>query len=155
MPGEADTTMSRFKFDGSRFEIKDQDDSEQTPDIYRGQQGIQPVIQPTELGETIKEINNDSEDATRMSQIDMKTRLTEVERNACMLIDWSVAAKRTPRSLLLLTRQMKRLNVSLSGKGRGEIVELVVGKREHDEKKGNMGIGDRIKSFMGIGGGKE
>lgn len=104
--------------------------------------------QPTELGDSLKELNNDSlQQDTQMSNIDMRTRLHWIEINSILALDTLVALKVLPLRLLNYTRQKKRLNVSQDGLGRKEIVEIVGGKREHDKQ---AGIGSRIGSFFGM-----
>jgi hypothetical protein len=46
-----------------------------------------------------------------------------------------------PRSQSVFSRIKKRLNVSHDGKGRDEMVQVVVGKREQDAKMSSFGGG--------------
>jgi len=114
-------------------------------------QGITPVSNPTELGESLRESFEDHIDpVTKMSSIDMKTRIYNVfERNAMMAIDSSVSLGMLPVRCLVITRQAKRLNVSMKGEGRKEIVDLVAGKREHDKQVASGGLFGGIKNMMG------
>lgn len=113
--------------------------------------GIQPVVQPTELGETLKELNLDNLDPTiRMSGIDMRARLHHSEVTSILALDALVSLGVLPTKCLVFTRQKKRLSVSLEGKGREEIVNIVAGKRELEAKAGFSGFGDRVKNFMGM-----
>lgn len=108
------------------------------------------IKQPTELGDSLKELNNDQLQLdTNMSNIDMRTRLHFMEINSILALDTLVALKVLPLRLLNYTRQKKRLNVSQDGKGRSEIVEIVGGKREHDTKSG---FGSKLGGFFGFGG---
>lgn len=101
---------------------------------------IQPILQPTETAETIKALNNDDlEKGTRMSGIDLKSRLKEVEISAILAVDACVSLGFLPTKLLSLTRQKKRLSVSLDGKGRQEIVEISHGETAKRESKGFLG----------------
>jgi len=109
------------------------------------------VQHPSELSETLKQLNDDSLDPhTGMSAIDMKSRINLFERNGVVALDTLVALKVCPRSCLSFTRQIKRLNVSLGGKGRSEFVEVVGGQRKHEENKG--GFGEWLKGKMPGGG---
>ncbi len=110
------------------------------------------VTQPTELEGSLKELNADSiNENTRMSQIDMRTRLHPIEISAVLAIDSLVALGVLPQRCLPLSTQKKRLNVSEMGKGRQEMVELVAGKHERDIKMGAMGqMGQGIKGFFGM-----
>ena len=116
--------------------------------------GITNITQNTELEGSLKQLNDDNINAdTRMSAIDMRTRLHPLEVSAVLALDSLVALGVVPQKCLPLSTQKKRLNVSQDGKGRAEMVELVAGKREADIKAGTFGrIGDGIKSFFGMGG---
>ncbi len=118
-----------------------------------GEGSITNVTQPTELEGSLKELNADSiNEETRMSAIDMRTRLHPIEISAVLAIDSLVALGVLPQRCLPLSTQKKRLNVSESGKGRQEMVELVAGKHERDIKMGGMGkMGEGIKGFFGMG----
>ena len=101
--------------------------------------GVQNISHPSEVGEVIKELNTDKiEQDTNMSGIDMKARLHQIEIVNILALDALVQFKFCPPSALGFTRQKKRLSVSLDGKGREEIVHIVVGDREHQEGKGFM-----------------
>jgi len=98
---------------------------------------ITEVIEPTELGESLRELNNDSiQLETNMSAIDMRTRLSAFEIGSILALDTLVAMRILPISCLAFTRQKKRLNVSLKGEGRAEIVDIVSGKRINDTLRG-------------------
>lgn len=123
------------------------------PEIEREQQGIQPIIQPTEIGESLKELNKDElEPETRMSGIDLRARLHHIEANSVLAMDALVALRVLPTSCLAFTRQKKRLSVSITGQGREEIVRIVGGKKEDDIR---AGIGGKIENMTkGLIGGK-
>ncbi len=114
--------------------------------------GVTNINQNTELEGSLKELNADSIDPdTRMSQIDMRTRLHPVEISAVLAVDSLVALGVLPQKCLPLSTQKKRLNVSEMGKGRTEMVELVAGKREMDAKSGTFGkIGEGVRNFLGM-----
>ncbi len=115
--------------------------------------GLTNINQSTELGDTLKELNNDTiEDNanTRMSGIDMRARLHPMEISSILALDALVALKIMPVSCLAFSRQKKRLSVSLEGKGRDDIVNIVAGKRELDAKTGMGGMMDRAKGFFGM-----
>ena len=96
------------------------------------------ITQGTELEGSLKELNADAINAeTRMSQIDMRTRLASFEISAVLAVDSLVALGVLPQKCLPLSTQKKRLNVSEGGKGREEMVQLVAGKREQDAKMGS------------------
>ncbi len=104
---------------------------------------ITEVVEPTELGESLRELNNDSiQRETNMSAIDMRTRLSAFEIGSILALDTLVAMRILPVSCLAFTRQKKRLNVSLKGEGRTEIVDIVSGKRMNDTLRGGGGMFD-------------
>lgn len=116
--------------------------------------GIQPIKQNTELGDSLKELNKDElEKDTRMSGIDLRSRLHYVEIGYVLALDSLVALGVCPIKALSFTRQKKRLSVSLEGKGRDDIVNVVSGKREQDAKLSG-GFLDRAKGFIGMGKGE-
>jgi hypothetical protein len=104
---------------------------------YTGNPHERNIIQPTELGETLKELNKDElEFNTRMSGIDMRARLNSYEIMTVLALDALVGLGFLPTKCLAFTRQKKRLSVSLRGLGREDIVRIVSGKNETDAKKG-------------------
>lgn len=114
--------------------------------------GIQPILQPSELSESLKELNQDIIDyGSRQSGIDLRARLHPFEVQSVLALDALVALGILPTRTLAFSRQKKRLSVSIQGKGREEIVSLVAGKRELEAKTGIAGFGDRVKNFMGFG----
>lgn len=153
--------MSKFKLDGVVVSLVPPDldgdgvtggtELVQRPN-YASMMGVQQINQPAETREAMREMNSDIiEPDTRMSTIDMKTRLSPMEMTHVLAFDTLVALKVIPTKALMLTRQKKRLNVSLNGKGREEAVDIALGeKRSIDEKKG----GGWLKSFMGGGDSK-
>lgn len=116
-------------------------------------EGVTNITQSTELEGSLRELNADAiNNETRMSAIDMRTRLHSFEISAVLAVDSLVALGVLPQRCLPLSTQKKRLNVSEGGQGRKEMVELVAGKREQDVKMGAMSrMGDGVKSFFGMG----
>lgn len=106
--------------------------------------GIVGVTEGTELGETLKELNNDFRENSehKMSGIDLRSRLHPAEISGLLAIDTLVNFKFIPDRCLQFTRQKKRLAVSIQGKGRNEIVDIAAGKRENDARK--LSFGERI-----------
>ena len=107
------------------------------------------IITPTEISElqgSLQELNNDSvNDRTRTSGIDLRTRLYNSEIASITVLDTLVAFNFLPMSIVPFTLQKKRLAVSLKGKGRDEIVELVAGKRETDVQTKSSFFGNMFK----------
>ena len=118
-----------------------------------GDDGIQNITQNSELEGSLKELNADAiNPETRMSQIDMRSRLHPIEISSVLAIDALVGFGVLPQKCLILSTQKKRLNVSEEGKGRQEMVERVAGKTDRDIKMGTMGrMQEGFKNFFGMG----
>ncbi|MGM0495440.1 MAG: hypothetical protein ACQERX_02135 [Bacillota bacterium] len=130
----------KLKIDGKKFEFNDQEELLPEFDNFNNSME-QDIKEPTELGEVIRDLNNDTiERETKMSGIDMRSRLHEIEVSSILAVDTLVSFNFLPLSCLPFTRQKKRLAVSLDGKGRDDIVKIVSGKREMDEKMGGGSI---------------
>lgn len=109
--------------------------------------GQTDIIQPSDMGDAIREINKDDFDNdTRMSSIDMRTRLSSFGVTSVWAMDALVSMKCFPRSCLPVTRQFKRNMISMDGLGREDIVRMMVGNLEQKAKQGTMGFVDRVKN---------
>lgn len=123
-------------------------ENDQNSIVQRQDQGIINVAQTGDLEGSIKELNNlDSDPDTRMSNIDLRTRLGYAELSGILAFDTLVAFRIIPQRALVFTQQKKRLNVSIDGKGREEIVRLVVGHTDN-QKEMSGGFGNRLKTFF-------
>lgn len=99
------------------------------------------IVQPSDMGESLKYLNEDLLDRDDLtSGIDLRSNLSIFEIPAIFVIDSLVRMRFLPISFLSVTRQKKRLNVSVKGVGREQIVNIFRGDREHEEKKGAGGI---------------
>jgi len=151
--------MSIINIDGIRVQIKppDLDGDGEIGGIEHIQQkfgdsGTQNIVQATELGESLRELNQDEVDiGTRMSGIDMRANLHPIEVSSILGLDTLVAMKFLPVSCMPFTRSKKRLSVSKLGRGREQIVEMVGGKKERD-KMGGQSMWDKAKGMVGMGG---
>ena len=115
--------------------------------IQFNQEGIMPIQETSDLSESLKQLNDDTTDhKNRMSGIDLRTRLHFTEIPSILACDTLVGFNFLPQECLNFTRQKKRLAVSLQGKGRGEIVDLVRGKQEQEQGKSAF---DRMKGMFG------
>lgn len=110
------------------------------------------INEKTDLSETLKQLNEDSIDLqTGMSGIDMRARLSHMEIPAILQIDNLVSMNVLPAECLQLTRQKKRLSVSLGGLGRREIVKIATGNKEENRQdfvKSNSAIGLLQKKYQ-------
>ena len=115
---------------------------------FGGDSGVTPIVQTPEMSEVLRIMNEDVIDNnTGMRSIDVKTRINVFERNSLAALD-TVAHMHVCKPTIL-THIMKRLNVSLGGRGREESVRVIVGEREQRgvESGGGMfsGIMDKLK----------
>lgn len=149
----------KFKLDGQLISMQPQDlDGDgQVGGVETLQQRFnhdqQDVTYPSEMKDTLKELNEDVvDDSTGMSTIDMKSRLHFAVIPSVAAWDSMVACDFLPQKSLRITRQVKRLSVSENGMGRQEMVDAIGRKREDDIKKAGGGMMDNLKGFMGMGG---
>lgn len=111
-------------------------DSQVMQQFSGGQQqsGITNINESSELGDSLRELNDDSNSSnSKMSNIDMRSRLHYTEIGSILAVDTLVDFNFLPTECLSFTRQKKRLAVSLKGRGREEIVQIVGGKREQEQ----------------------
>jgi len=114
--------------------------------IVQANNGIINSQEISELQGSLQELNNDTVNQnTRMSGIDLRTRLHNTEIASITVLDTLVAFNFLPMSIVPFTLQKKRLAVSLKGKGRDEIVELVRGKKDDEARKGSGLFGNLFK----------
>jgi|SRR3989304_1303047 len=109
---------------------------------------IIPITTETELGQTLKELNKDVIESQSMnsSSVDQRTRLHYIEVQGITEFDFLISVKFLPKSLLPLTRQKKRNNISLDGLGRKEIVQIASAKIERDAP---MTFWEKAKNLVG------
>lgn len=99
----------------------------------------------TELAQVMKNLDEDRIDpGTRMSSIDFNARLTGDQIKHSMIFDELVRLDIFPADSGL-TRQMKRLSVSLAGQGRDEKVRIVQGERS--QRTGGS-FGERVMNLL-------
>jgi hypothetical protein len=110
---------------------------------------VQDIIQPSEIPETIRELNRSEIDAlTKKSSMDMRGRFMNfLVMGNIVALDTIVAMGVCPESCLALSESYKRDSVSIQGEGRKEIVNLAIGKQEQDARK--LGFVDTIKTAFG------
>ncbi|KKM79305.1 hypothetical protein LCGC14_1351240 [marine sediment metagenome] len=106
-------------------------------------------INPTELGDTLKELNRDDLDPnTNMSGIDMRSIIHPLDITNIAAFDSLVWLDFLSPKSLAVTRKMLRLSVSQDGKGREHMVDVATGKRMFDAANG--GTVARVKNFLGM-----
>ena len=109
--------------------------------------GVSDIMQPSEISESMKEINSDLVDEeTKMSSIDMKSRLSKFELPSIIAIDSMVALNVFPLSALKITRSKKRNAVSIGGMGRKEQVTIATGIQEQRNPSSDSGLMEIMKN---------
>lgn len=107
--------------------------------------GDKPFTEQSELSQVMIQMDSDIVDPkTLMSTIDFNSRLSREEISASLIFDEFVRLGILP-SGFGLTRQKKRLSVSLEGKGREEKVAIVNSEREN---KSGMTMGQRFANLF-------
>ena len=89
-----------------------------------------PFKETSEIGQVFENLDRDEPNENRMSHIDFNARLTGIDIRNCMVIDELKALGILP--IGDITRQKKRLSVSLDGKGRGEKRDIASASRGAD-----------------------
>lgn len=107
---------------------------------------IERISEPSDVAETIKELNTDTLDNDKFSSIDLKTRLHPIEISSIISVDSLIALRFLPQDSSIITRSKKRLSVSIAGKGREEIVQISQGMKEQQDGRSMM---SRIGNFFG------
>jgi hypothetical protein len=98
------------------------------------------IVGSNEIGDlqgSLQELNKDEiNKSDKTSGIDLRSRLHPIEISSIVILDNLVALKFLPVTVIPVTLQKKRLNVSEGGKGREEIVNIVRGNNETQIQKG-------------------
>lgn len=148
--------MRKFKIDGITLEILppdlDGDGKIGGVETLVQQSSIdtQNITHPTEVGEALTHLNDSSiELDTRMSRIDVNTRLHSVVIPSASVFETLIRTQFFPQKMGSFTIQLKRNLVSKDGEGRKEAVQIVGGKQERDERKGGFIQG--AKNMLGLG----
>lgn len=113
--------------------------------IIEQNKSIQPIVESSDVAMTIRELNDDTH-IDGFSNIDMKTRLANIEISSIIALDSLVAFSFLPKSTGIITRSKKRLSVSLGGMGRDEIVRIANGL---SEQKASSSFFEKIGGMFG------
>lgn len=99
-----------------------------------------PFKEKTEMGEVFDNLDDDRADHKNMSKIDFNSRLSHAEATGCLVIDELRQLGILDESIGI-TRQKKRLSVSLGGLGRQEKVQIASASRQAElGSRGGGGI---------------
>jgi hypothetical protein len=97
--------------------------------------GIENIREQNLNSELLREINKDEFNIKdKTTTIDLMTRLSDFEISNILAIDSLVMLDFLPKDFLNFTRQKKRLNVSLGGEGRKEIIRIFESNKEEETK---------------------
>lgn len=121
--------VNRIILDDNEFKIKDEAASSGSSDEI-------DIKSETELGQSLKELNKDVIEHKNMTSIELRSRLAYIETIGIVSYNFLIAVNFLPKQLLPLTQDKMRVNVSLEGKGREEIVDIVAGKRQQESPTG-------------------
>lgn len=103
----------------------------------------QPFSEKTEIEAAMNSLDADKADKASFSNIDFNARVSSHQAVCMAIIDELVRSGLYPEELTI-TRNMKRISVSIGGEGRKEKVSLFQGQREHSEGAGAMGRFGRL-----------
>lgn len=104
-------------------------------EILEQESNLMTSTTPTELGDTIREMNKDEIDIkTRMSSVDMKANISEMDLLTISAFDSLVWLECMPIECLAVTRKMLRLSVSKDALGRQNAVDIATGQRNHQRE---------------------
>ncbi len=106
--------------------------------------GVTPVKESSELGDALSKFNEDIVDKERLSSIDFMARIDLFTMPPLVGFSSLIGLKTVPIESGIIIRNMLRKSVSLQGKGRGEFVDVVTGKKEQDIR---MSAGQMGKNF--------
>jgi len=99
----------------------------------------------SELRQVMEQLDSDQIDpSTLMSNIDFNTRIDRTEMKNILVIDELTRLGILPK-VIGLTRQHKRLAVSIGGEGRKEKVRIVASERE---SRAGTGFVDGVKNMF-------
>lgn len=137
-----------LKVDGIRTKLKSMDldgdgITDEIEDVFIKRDNIVPIVEKTELGEALELQNKDILNDERLSSVDFISRINEFQHAPISAIEAISAMRVISIDGRLITRIVKRNAVSIKGEGRKEFVDVVVGKKDFDLKKG-------ISSLAGI-----
>ena len=120
--------------------------------LEHGRASQENIVEESELGASLKELNKTTIDKeNRVSEIDLRTRLCAYEISGMLAIETLVGFRVMSLKCLEFTMRKKRMNVSLGGMGRQEIVSIVQGKQEQDINKAGGRIKQGIMNVAGMG----
>jgi hypothetical protein len=126
-----------------KYQIEDKTTGEAKIQAFNTMPSQQIVQESSDIADVLKELNTDVLDDQSFSSIDTKTRLNQTDVSAIVMIDGLVALRFLPREVSVITRSKKRLNISLNGQGRQEIVQIANGVLEQ-----KRGFGERLSNMF-------
>lgn len=135
-----------IRIDGIRMKIESADiDGDgiinEVESVKSHDKGFMQIKDSTELGEALEHQNMDVDNKRGMNSVDFISRLAPYEiapMSAVTYISRAGVISGTAKDLVI---DIMRKKVSEKGKGRDEFVNVVVGKKEQEIKKGSALVG--------------
>jgi len=111
--------------------------------------GITQIQQHTELGEAIDKLNSDIYDHSKnASSIDFVSNIPKISFPFIVALDALAQMHVLPQKSIKLTLAFKRNAPSIDGQGREQVVKVVAGRRDDEERRSFGGqIMDRVKAL--------
>lgn len=133
--------MSKIYLDGKLLsQRKHEEGSLQPTSGY--ERGLSHTTKRGDIEASLNELNKDEIDPkTKMTTLDLRSRLHALQIEGMSKWDSVIAFNFLPVMALFVTRTMKRLMVSLDGKGREEMVNIT---RQNLDKQATGGFGTRL-----------
>ena len=106
------------------------------------------IQQSGDIAQSLKILDDDSLDpSTNMSTIDLNAHLNQIEKNGFTVLDYLVSQGVLPIEVLQLSRQGKRLSVSVEGRGREQKVRMATGQLDRESRAGESFL-DKAKGLF-------
>jgi len=100
------------------------------------EQGVIDIRERSELGEALEYQNKDITDSSKLSSVDFVSRISPFQLSALVAVDTIASMGVISKDAKTVVRNLMRKSVSIDGKGRQEFVDVVVGKKEFEIRKG-------------------
>lgn len=131
-----------YKFGKTKVEMEaedfDRDGKTGGREVLKGisNKNIIDLHEKSELGEVLSAQTNDEENNEKMSKVDFISNLNEFHIAPVTAFEYVASAEIISRDSLVLTRRLKRNLTSVNGFRSKQMVEVAVGKRDADIKRG-------------------
>ncbi len=108
------------------------------------------IKESTELGDVMNKAFEDKVDpSTRTSTVDMIGNVEVIEEKTMLVLASLVSVRYLPSAVMMILRLLLRYSISRNARGRDDIRDISVGKKEQDIK---AGLGNKISNLAGFNG---